>query len=56
MNTQLSLLLIEDDMQACEEIEQYIASREDVVLVGMTDNAMDGVELVKYHEIGRAHV
>ena len=49
MNTQLSLLLIEDDMQACEEIEQYIASREDVVLLGMTDNAMDGVELVKYH-------
>lgn len=45
----LSILLVEDDKAACEEIENYIDSCENVRLTGVTNNSDEALELVKYH-------
>ena len=45
----LSILLVEDDKAACEEIENYIDSCENVRLAGVTNNSDEALELVKYH-------
>ena len=39
MDSILYVLLVEDDIQACNEIENYIYSLEDIELVGITNNA-----------------
>ena len=51
MNTQqeLTVLLIEDDENACEEIRAYVDRLDDVNLVAVTNDATKALELVKYH-------
>ena len=39
MDQVLSILIVEDDPQACEEIATYIATLDDVALVGITNNS-----------------
>lgn len=39
MEDQLSLVLVEDDSQACEDIAAYVNTLDDVVLTGVTNNA-----------------
>lgn len=46
---ELTVLLVEDDENACEEIRNYIDQLDDIRLVGMTNNANEALELVKYH-------
>lgn len=45
--TALNILLIEDDLQACEEIKSYIDSVEDVTLCGITDSAVEAIHIVQ---------
>ena len=45
----LSILLVEDDKTACDEIENYIDSCENVRLTGITGNSDEALELVQYH-------
>ena len=45
----LSILLVEDDKTACDEIENYIDTCDNVCLVGITDNSNKALELVQYH-------
>lgn len=44
---ELSILLIEDDKIACDEIQNYINFIDDMHMVGITDNANDALEMVK---------
>lgn len=46
---ELTVLLIEDDTSACEEIRQYVDTLDDIRLVGITGDASEGIEMVKYH-------
>ena len=45
----LTILLVEDDKFACNEIESYIDQLDDVSLVGITDDSNTALDLVKYH-------
>ena len=45
----LSILLVEDDKTACDEIENYIDTCENVRLVGITGSSDEALELVQYH-------
>ena len=45
----LSILLIEDDVNACNELQQCITSYNDLKLVGITDNSHQALELVRAH-------
>lgn len=47
MDKKLSVLLVEDDIAACEEIRQYIDEIDDVILVGMTNNSSKALHHVK---------
>lgn len=47
MDKKLSILLIEDDKEACEAIKQYIDELDDVSLVGIADNSSRALECVK---------
>lgn len=44
---ELTVLLIEDDKIACNEIQNYINSVDDMHLAGITDNANNALELVQ---------
>lgn len=44
---ELSILLIEDDKTACDEIQNYINSIDDIHLAGITNNANNALELVQ---------
>lgn len=44
---ELTILLIEDDKIACNEIQNYIKSVDDMHLAGITDNADTALELVQ---------
>ncbi len=46
MNPVLYVLLVEDDLQACNEIENYIYSLEDIELVGITNNSSRALQIV----------
>lgn len=46
MERELTVLLVEDDQQACAEIAEYIDTLEDVTLVGVTNNSAKAVELI----------
>lgn len=46
-NKELSILLVEDDGVACEEIKQHIENLDDVRLAGITNNSKDALEYVK---------
>ena len=48
-NRPMPLLLIEDDISECEKFKNYIQTRDDVRLVGMTGSSTAGLELVKKH-------
>jgi len=45
----MPVLLIEDDISECEKFKDYIQTRDDVRLVGVTGSSAVGVELVKKH-------
>ena len=44
----LTVLLIEDDRFACEEIQNYIDQLDDVRLLGTTDDSNQALDMVKY--------
>ena len=39
MKQEITILLVEDDVQACEELKTCIASTEGMRLIGITNNA-----------------
>ena len=47
MISELTVLLIEDDIEDCNEIENYISLVDDVDLVGITNNTSDALEMVQ---------
>ena len=47
LDKKLSVLLIEDEKEACEAIELYIDELDDVSLVGIVDNSDQALEYVK---------
>lgn len=48
MNNQiLTILLIEDDIIACQELSKYIEKFDDIKLLGITPNAEEGVSMVR---------
>ena len=47
MDREMTFLLIEDDQNACDEIEHYIDGVEDVKLVGVTNDSNKGLEMVQ---------
>lgn len=46
---ELTVLLIEDDENACDEIREYVDRVDDIKLVAVTNDATKALELVKYH-------
>lgn len=46
---ELTVILIEDDTYACEEIQRYVDTLDDIKLVGITDDASEALDMVKYH-------
>lgn len=46
---ELTVLLIEDDIEACNEIQNYIDRLDDISLVGITDDSNKALDLVKYY-------
>ncbi|MCL2860035.1 MAG: response regulator [Oscillospiraceae bacterium] len=46
MNT-ISILLVEDDEDTCKIFEDYIKTRTDVVLVGITNSSLEALEYTK---------
>jgi len=49
MKQMISVLLIEDDLIACNEITQCISKYDDLKLVGTTNNSQVALELVRSH-------
>ena len=47
MEEKLEILLIEDDPEACRELTEQILDTDDMILLGVTNNAYKAVELVK---------
>jgi Response regulator containing a CheY-like receiver domain and an HTH DNA-binding domain len=43
----LSILLVEDDEDACEEIKRYIAELDDISLIGITNDSQKALEYTK---------
>ena len=48
-NKPMRLLLLEDDILQCESFKNYVSTREDVCLVGITNSSKEALELVKNH-------
>ena len=46
-NKTLNILIIEDDVAACQELRQYIEKFKTLKLIGITGNSEKGIELVK---------
>jgi len=49
MEKELTVLLIEDDMIACDQIEKYVDLYDEIHLAAVTNNSKDALELTKYH-------
>ncbi|MDR0840761.1 MAG: response regulator [Christensenellaceae bacterium] len=49
MDSKLKVLLVEDDKVACQKIDDYINSTDDVSLVATTGNSSEAIELFKEH-------
>jgi len=49
MRQQLSILLVEDDMNACNELKHCIEQYEDIRLIGITDDSYEALNLVRAH-------
>lgn len=47
MDSVLSVLLVEDDIQACNEIESYIYSLDDIELTGVTNSSARAFQIVQ---------
>ena len=47
MEEKLEILLIEDDPEVCRELAEQILETDDMLLIGVTNNAYKAVELVK---------
>lgn len=47
MERALSILLVEDDPQACEDIATYTETLDDVVLVGITNNSSKAEQMIR---------
>lgn len=47
MERELSILLVEDDPQACEDIAAYVDTLDDVILIGITNNASKAEQLIQ---------
>jgi chemotaxis response regulator CheB len=45
---ELTVLLIEDDQFACEEIRNYIDQLDDMHLLGITDDSNKALDMVQY--------
>ena len=49
MNNFISVLIIEDDVQACEELTQCIAQYEDMKVAAVCNSSTDALEKARYH-------
>ena len=49
MKQPLSILLVEDDINACNELQHCIEQYEDMHLVGITDDSYEALDLVRTH-------
>jgi len=49
MEEKLEILLVEDDPEACRELAEQILDTDDMLLIGVTNNAYKAVELIKDH-------
>ena len=49
MNNYISVLIIEDDVQACNELSQCIAQYEDMKVAAITSSSREALELARYH-------
>ena len=49
MDEKLEILLIEDDPEACRDFTEQILDTEDMLLIGVTNNAYKAVDLIKDH-------
>ena len=47
MEEKLEILLIEDDPEACQDLTEQILDTDDMLLLGVTNNAYKAVELIK---------
>jgi DNA-binding NarL/FixJ family response regulator len=47
MERKLTILLVEDDQKACNEIKSYVDSTEDVRLTGITDDSREALKMVQ---------
>lgn len=47
MDKKLSILLVEDDPEACKEIVAYTAELDDISLIGVTNNSSKALEYIK---------
>lgn len=48
MDSKLEILLVEDDVEVCEKISNQILDSEDMVLVGVTNNAYKAVQEIMF--------
>lgn len=49
MEEKLEILLIEDDPEACRDLTEQILDTEDMILIGVTNNAYKALDLIKDH-------
>lgn len=47
MNKELKILIVEDECEACKELLEYIDQKEDVVAVGVTNNAAKALDYIR---------
>ncbi|MBR6770547.1 MAG: response regulator [Lachnospiraceae bacterium] len=47
MKNELSVLLVEDDQAACDEIIQYMDTLEDMTLIGVTNSVVTALEFIR---------
>ena len=47
LNKPMSLLLVEDDEQDCKLFENYINTRDDVKLIGITKSSSQAIQYIK---------
>lgn len=47
MEQELSILLIEDDPDTCRNFADYIDTKSDVTLIGVTNNSYRAIELLR---------
>ena len=53
MEKTLHILLIEDDMNTCNRISNYIATKDNMDLAGVTNNSYVGIQYVQNRVIGQ---